>query len=127
MALDNYQRAAVAAVCSLPSGILRIPAAAGSGKTRTAVAAVATALRGGLAPQEAVVLTFSKAAATELAGRFAGLGWGKRALPEIGTYHRMARLALGGASWPMTRCCEVGGAGQEVPHLNDLLERIVDS
>ena len=127
MALDAQQRAAVEAVCLLPPGILRLRAAAGSGKTRTAVAAIATVLKRQLLPPTGViVLTFSANAATELRARFAALGWGKKALPAIGTYHSLARAALGGARWPMDRCVDVGGKSQLVPTAHVLWERLCD-
>ena len=58
---------------------------------------------------------------------FTALGWGKAALPQIGTYHALARRHLGGSYWPMSQCVDVGGKDQKVPGTDALFERIVDT
>ena len=79
---------------------LRVIAAAGSGKTRTSIGAVAKILNEGvIAPQDMLVTTFTKKAAGELEARLTPLvepaklaillGSGQGQLPRLGTFHRI--------------------------------------
>lgn len=91
--LDVEQRHAV----TTASQPLVIRAGAGSGKTRVLTRRVAyRAAKGDLEPGHALLVTFTREAASELRGRLRSLGL--RELPAAGTFHSVA-LSLLRARW----------------------------
>lgn len=84
--LDPEQTAAANAA----GGVLQIIAPAGSGKTSTLVARVATLLRRGVAPQRLLVCTFNRDAKLELDQRMRAAGLPVKAM----TFHGLGRSLL---------------------------------
>jgi len=92
--LDPEQQAVVRAVVA-GEGHLRVPASAGSGKTRTLVASVAACLQAGVPPDRILVATFTRKAADEFQKRL-----GQATTPHlayqvrVGTFHSLALRRL---------------------------------
>lgn len=98
--LDVDQRRAVTATAQP----LRILAGAGSGKTRVLTRRIAhRAVEGTADPRHVLALTFTRKAATEMAGRLGRLGLRDR--PTVGTFHAVAwaqlRIHAGDARRPL--------------------------
>jgi DNA helicase-2/ATP-dependent DNA helicase PcrA len=104
------------AVVDHPPEPLRVAAGAGTGKTATVVERLATAVEGGIAPEEALGITFTNKAAEELADRLRGrmpahAADGREV--EVDTYHGFALRILRefGAVIGVERDLTVVGAG----------------
>jgi superfamily I DNA/RNA helicase len=103
--LNDWQREVVDALCDTNTRQpLRVVAAAGSGKTRTTIAATAKIINEEIvAPNDLMVTTFTRKAAGELKKRLTPLveprklgillGEG-RALPRLGTFHSICVASL---------------------------------
>lgn len=119
MEFSEEQEAAIAAILRKDNHV-RVPASAGSGKTRVLVEAIARLAEGGTEPEKILAVTFTAKAGKVLEERLVvRLGRSRAARLEVGTYHRLARRrALSsndqpGHRWSMRRCinvpgCEVG-------------------
>jgi superfamily I DNA/RNA helicase/RecB family exonuclease len=89
-ALDRSQRSVV----DHDRGPLLVLAGPGTGKTTTLVEAVVERVRQGAAPDEVLVLTFSRKAADELRGRIAGRLNQTVAEPAASTFHSFCYSVL---------------------------------
>ncbi len=89
-ALNEAQHAAATA----GPGPVLIVAGAGTGKTRTLVYRVAYLVETGVAPEEVLLLTFTRRAAREMLGRAAGLLDGRCERVRGGTFHAFCLQVL---------------------------------
>lgn len=129
--LDPDQAAAVAQIRTR-KGNLQCPAAAGSGKTLTIVAAVAALVHDGVQESRIVVTTFTARAGEEMRQRLAQvLGARRAARVRVGTFHSIATKAVRAAQLPIlsdsTRNLDGDGARRAVgvPPANLLWSRIL--
>src|SRR5437763_7022235 len=79
--------AAQQAVVDHPGGPLLLLAGPGTGKTTTIVESVASRVKGGLTPEQVLVLTFSRKAAAELRERITNRLGAPVAAPTAWTFH----------------------------------------
>lgn len=87
-----------AAVVDAPKGATVVIAGPGSGKTTVLVERIGYLLNSGVAPDDLLVCTFTRAAADELQSRLGPKLRGDR-LPYCGTMHALAYRMLGGHQW----------------------------
>ncbi len=88
--------AAQDAVVNLDSGRNLVIGSAGSGKTTTLLAATAKVLRGGVSPNQILILTYGKLAVRDFREKLAGQV-NNTVLPYIGTFHSLAYSIVMGA------------------------------
>lgn len=86
------------AVTDIPRGATVVIAGPGSGKTTVLVERVAYLLANGVAAEDLLVCTFTRAASEELQGRLGPKLRGSK-LPYCGTMHSLAYRMLGGQQW----------------------------
>jgi superfamily I DNA/RNA helicase/RecB family exonuclease len=84
------------AVINLDSGRNLVIGSAGSGKTTTLLAATAKVLRGGVPPNQILILTYGKLAVRDFREKLAGQV-NNTVLPYIGTFHALAYSIVMGA------------------------------
>lgn len=85
MSLNEAQRKAVSHV----NGPMLVLAGPGAGKTRVITERVKALVEQGTAPEHILVITFTRAAAGEMRGRFQALMEGRRMPVTFGTFHRI--------------------------------------
>lgn len=81
---------------NLESGAHLVIGSAGSGKTTTLLAATAKVLRGGVPPNQILILTYGKLAVRDFREKLAGQ-LNNTVLPYIGTFHALAYSIVMGA------------------------------
>ncbi len=94
------------------SGSLSILGAAGSGKTRTLVHAVASRMQAGVDPSTILVLTFGKRAVREFREGLAAIT-DSAVLPTVGTFHSLAYSLVSTATGTTSGLAVLSGAEED--------------
>ncbi len=99
-------------VISHRSGALLVLGAAGSGKTRTLVHAVASRMQAGVDPQSILVITFGKRAVREFREGLASIT-DTAALPTVATFHSLAYSLVSNISSATAGLAVLSGAEED--------------